>query len=840
MAFTNGAYLKAGNILDLGASRTTQTICAWIKGTPIPLNESAIVYKDGNNSGYRLGVYFDKPLVSMNGGCYQSPTNLVLDTQWHFICGVFEASPTSVVVTAFVDGIWQNQLACSGGAYLPTTNSLRVGNGSGSITFFNGLIDEIRIYDRVLSSNEIYSLFVDPQGPTNAQPGALLDIGTGRAYPTSTVTNHVYQLQGRDSPFTNDWYDIGDQILGSGNVEYGFDVGDGPVFLPARRWQESLNNDGYSLQFDGSNDFAFHPHDVLLNLTNSMTLETWVKPNAVGSAHLITKASSPSIVCYSLDLNSANRPLFRIFNSSGTAFLSVTGSTSLVTGQWKHVSASWDGSQGKIILDGSLDGTESGLDVTRVSTISSLLLGGIFGSETFNGCMDQVRIWNIARNEGDVLADYQSILAGNQTGLVGLWKFLADEGQLAVDSTANGFDLNLGSDPTPDSNDPIWKNESFPPLNSYNEIFNFGVPCLVVGHESATGGLYQLNSSTNFNKYAWGNYGTMREGRGDWIDHLILPTNNAEIFRTYGPGIIAGDGQDYLVVDLAAGPSALSYPVSYLSSVPPGGWTDEHKTTKLVFRRILAGTYTMGSPTNELSHLSIEAQHQVTISRPFYIGVFEVTQKQWERVMGNYPSYFTNISHWETRPVEQVNYNTIRGATLGTAWPTNSSVDTNSFMGRLRTRAGMAFDLPTESQWEYAGRASTITALNSGYNLTNTDSDARMAEVGRYYYNHPGGYSSSRNATTDGGTAKGGSYLPNAWGLYDIHGNVWEWCLDWLGTYPGTVTDPLGPSSGSDRVLRGGSWGTLAQGCCAADRGYAPSGFANDFFGFRAALPASP
>ncbi len=291
---------------------------------------------------------------------------------------------------------------------------------------------------------------------------------------------------------------------------------------------------------------------------------------------------------------------------------------------------------------------------------------------------------------------------------------------------------------------------------------------------------------------------------------------------------------DYLVVDLAAGPSASSYPVSYLASVPPGGWTDEHKTTKLVFRRIPAGTYTMGSPTNELGRYSVEVQHQVTISQPFYIGVFEVTQKQWERVMGNYPSWFTNVTHRDSRPVERVSYHTIRGTNN---WPTSALVGTNTFMGLLRARTGLAFDLPTEAQWEYAGRAGTVTALNSGFNLTNTSSDARMAEVGRYFYNHPGGYSSSRNATTAGGTAKAGSYLPNAWGLYDIHGNVWEWSLDWYGTYPGTVTDPLGPTSGSDRMFRGCSWDSFAdRGRSARRADIAPDDAFSDV-GFRVALP---
>ena len=292
--------------------------------------------------------------------------------------------------------------------------------------------------------------------------------------------------------------------------------------------------------------------------------------------------------------------------------------------------------------------------------------------------------------------------------------------------------------------------------------------------------------------------------------------------------------ESYLVVDLSAGSSALSYPITYLPSVPPGGWTDAYKTTQMVFRRIPAGTFVMGSPTNELGRYSDETQHQVTLTQDFYIGVFEMTQKQWERVMGAWPSYFDNVSYRDARPVEQVNYNVVRGSSP--AWPGyNNNVDANSFMGRLRARTGRAFDLPTESQWEYAGRAGTTTALNSGYNLSDLIDDARLVGVGRYYYNGGLGYSS--RADTTAGTAKVGSYLMNQWGLYDIHGNVLEWCLDLYGTYPGTVTDPKGVSTGSTRVGRGGSWASGANYCRVAYRAETGSIFDAYTVGFRACLP---
>ncbi len=138
-------------------------------------------------------------------------------------------------------------------------------------------------------------------------------------------------------------------------------------------------------------------------------------------------------------------------------------------------------------------------------------------------------------------------------------------------------------------------------------------------------------------------------------------------------------------------------------------------------------------------------------------------------------------------------------------------------MGKLRAKTGLStFDLPTEAQWEYACRAGTGTALSSGYNLTSTGSDPRMAEVGRYAYN--GGSSWTQNGNTSVGTAKVGSYLPNSWGLYDMHGNVWEWCLDWYGMLSGSVTNPTGVASGSFRLLRGGSFDCYAWNCRSAAR----------------------
>jgi formylglycine-generating enzyme required for sulfatase activity len=293
----------------------------------------------------------------------------------------------------------------------------------------------------------------------------------------------------------------------------------------------------------------------------------------------------------------------------------------------------------------------------------------------------------------------------------------------------------------------------------------------------------------------------------------------------------------YLVIDLTAGSAAESYPVAYLWATPAGGWTAEHKTTKLVLRRLpkTNPSFTMGSPADELGRQDDETQHEVILMQDFYIGVFEITQTQWNLVMGTWPSFFNNESVRAARPVERVSYDDIRGSSSGAGWPTSSEVDAGSFMGRLRQKTGLTtLDLPTEAQWEYACRAGTRTALNNGTDLTSIDRDDNMNLVGRYWSNS--GTDSGQGVGLENATAAAGSYQPNEWGLYDMHGNVWEWCLDWGGTYPDTVTDPRGPDWGRERVQRGGGWNYYAESCRSAYRNFwRPPSYQSGHLGCRVA-----
>ena len=245
----------------------------------------------------------------------------------------------------------------------------------------------------------------------------------------------------------------------------------------------------------------------------------------------------------------------------------------------------------------------------------------------------------------------------------------------------------------------------------------------------------------------------------------------------------------YCVIDLSEGEDALSYPITYLADPPSGGFNaDAYKTTKLVLKRIEAGSYKMGGSVD------------VTLTKPFFIGLFEVTQKQYSLVTGSNPSNFSG----DKRPVENVSYNAIRGSSNGANWPSSNAVDSSSFLGKMRARTGLDFDLPTEAQWEYACRAGTITTYSYG-----DDAD------GNYMW-YKGNASSQ---THDVGTKQ-----PNPWGLYDMHGNVWEWCLDWYASKLRGGTDPKGSSwGGSSRVNRGG-------GVCDPDASYCTSSYRDDYY----------
>jgi len=224
------------------------------------------------------------------------------------------------------------------------------------------------------------------------------------------------------------------------------------------------------------------------------------------------------------------------------------------------------------------------------------------------------------------------------------------------------------------------------------------------------------------------------------------------------------------------------------------------------------GTFMMGSPTNEVDRLDREGpQTAVTISRGFWMGKFEVTQAEYLAVMGNNPSVI--ITGEPNRPVENVSWHDATNYCSKLAQQEQAA-------GRIPTDS--LYRLPTESEWEYACRGWTSTRFSYGDDLTYSN----LTNYGWYQDN--GGNT----------THLVGQKLPNPWGLYDLYGNVWEWCLDWYGAYPGgSALDPKGPAIGSLRVLRGGSWYSGPRFCRSAFRNV-DSGAGGRFsmFGFRVVL----
>ena len=336
-------------------------------------------------------------------------------------------------------------------------------------------------------------------------------------------------------------------------------------------------------------------------------------------------------------------------------------------------------------------------------------------------------------------------------------------------------------------------------------------------------------------------YGVSADGthRIVWDPTVTSYTNN-EVLAKFKVSLTPSVTPSYMIVDLTTGEVSYQY---CGTNVWEDVTNEVYKTDKLLLRRILAGTFVMGSPSGEPGRTAAnEDLHLVTLTKDYYIGVYEVTQAQWQHLMStvySWPSVWSNSADRPTRPVETVSYNDVRGAANGSKWPSSRDVDASSFFGKLQTLTHTnTFDLPTEAQWEYACRAGTTNSYNDGLgNPSNATLNDQMNALGRYLYNGGKIYNTSNSTWVEpdhscgatNGTAKVGTYARNLWGLYDMHGNVYEWCLDWyglndsnaddghLGTDP--VTDPVGSVSGSKHVKRGGEWGVAASNCRSAWRG---------------------
>jgi formylglycine-generating enzyme required for sulfatase activity len=283
-----------------------------------------------------------------------------------------------------------------------------------------------------------------------------------------------------------------------------------------------------------------------------------------------------------------------------------------------------------------------------------------------------------------------------------------------------------------------------------------------------------------------------------------------------------------LILSLVLSAAMLAVPVrAQLAEETKGAQKSREEITNSIGMKLVSippGKFTMGSPASEKGRTAAEHAHGVEITRGFLMGAYEVTQEEYEKVMGKKPSWFAaggegqkKVAGMDTRrfPVEQVSWE-----------------DAMAFCKELSKREGKTYDLPTEAEWEYACRAGTTTPSHFGEML-----NGRQAN---YDGNEP--YGTKEKGPSLGRTCAVGSYPPNQFGLYDMHGNVWEWCRDWYGPFyyeESPPRDPPGPATDKFRVVRGGSFDDGGPGggyCRAACRGPYEPGERNPVTGFRVVL----
>lgn len=253
---------------------------------------------------------------------------------------------------------------------------------------------------------------------------------------------------------------------------------------------------------------------------------------------------------------------------------------------------------------------------------------------------------------------------------------------------------------------------------------------------------------------------------------------------------------------LAANFAALfgGLPVHAQQKDPPKNITNR---IGMKFAWIPPGTFMMGSSNKEKGRGDDEILRKVTLTKGFYMGVHAVTQEQWQAVLGNNPSYFKGEKNL---PVDTVSWG-----------------DGQAFCKKL----GKEYRLPTEAEFEYACRAGTTTQYHFGETIA--------ADQANYNGNFT--YGIGKKGVYREKTTPVGSFPANAWGLHDMHGNVWQWCNDWHGGYSQKeVADPQGPKAGKNRVLRGGSWGSNPIFCRSANRNFIDPDSRTEFYGFRVCL----
>jgi formylglycine-generating enzyme required for sulfatase activity len=242
-------------------------------------------------------------------------------------------------------------------------------------------------------------------------------------------------------------------------------------------------------------------------------------------------------------------------------------------------------------------------------------------------------------------------------------------------------------------------------------------------------------------------------------------------------------------------------PIHAQPKVPPKNFTN---SMAMKFAWIPPGDFMMGSPKKEKERGLNETHHKVTLTKGFYMGVYTVTQEEWQAVMGKNQSFFKGEKNL---PVDTVSWD-----------------DCQAFIKKLRDKDKKAYRLPTEAEWEYACRAGTKTPFHFGETISTDQAN----------YNGNFTYGDGKKGVNRKKTTPVGSFPANAWGLHDMHGNLWQWCQDWDGEYPQKdVVDPQGADNGKFPVLRGGSWFNGPRDCRSASRLSFDPGYRGQAYGLR-------
>ncbi len=574
------------------------------------------------------------------------------------------------------------------------------------------------------------------------------------------------------------------------------------------------------------------------------------------------------------------------FNSERQVGLTIFGDSDLFFdyqapgGQWVHLAfvASDDGTA--LLVNGALvDSFWETLPLPLEYFGSSPVIPG----DQLAGDIDELRVWSLARSEQEIAANFRRSLTGDEAGLVGYWRcdsvtsgwtpntaaanwigagvvtgatlqvegarlqpgFALSRRDLAVPENGRalvGVHLDappvapvaarigkLGGDPdlTVNANTGLiftasnWQDDQLVEVRaSADDDAVDGVATFSIDGAGATSGKF-----------------TARELDNDLATPVRLEMSMVPAVRLEGPSpslcTVEFSGE-------AGRPGSWQFLTNIVLS-SGGAWLadwkgvgDAHRFYRAAFQPfrpqtnmvyVPPGEFTMGSPLDEADHSDAELAHRVFITRGFWMGRFEVTQDEFYQIVGTRPS----ANPGGNLPVEKVTWQ-----------------DATNFCGRLtvqeqlagRLPRGWAYRLPTEAEWEYACRAGSQAPFGFGPDLR-----SGMANVdGRAEYRSPGGTFENPAGVRLGHTIAVGSYAPNAWGLYDMHGNVMEWCLDGESLYAAqTTTDPLAPAANSQRAARGGSfyfWARFARSAFRVWRTYYGS---LDDLGFRVVLaPAEP